>query len=87
VNIGKNKNIPIDAAIENYLASFDLAFEVADYVAVNVSSPNTPNLRELQKAENLEDCLRVTKRNSGTIRRESQTNRFARENRAGFVRR
>jgi dihydroorotate dehydrogenase len=64
VNIGKNKNIPIDAAIENYLASFDLAFEVADYVAVNVSSPNTPNLRELQKAENLEDLLgELQKRN------------------------
>jgi dihydroorotate dehydrogenase len=64
VNIGKNKDVPNDAAIENYLASFDLAFEVADYVAVNVSSPNTPNLRELQKAENLEELLReLQKRN------------------------
>ena len=57
VNIGKNKDVPNEAAIENYLASFDLAFEVADYIAVNVSSPNTPNLRELQKAENLEELL------------------------------
>jgi dihydroorotate dehydrogenase len=57
VNIGKNKNVPNDEAIENYLKSFDLAFEVADYIAVNVSSPNTPNLRELQKAENLEELL------------------------------
>ena len=57
VNIGKNKDVPNDAAIENYLASFDLAYEVADYIAVNVSSPNTPNLRELQKAENLEELL------------------------------
>lgn len=57
VNIGKNKNVPNEAAIENYLQSFDLAFEAADYVAVNVSSPNTPNLRELQKAENLEELL------------------------------
>jgi dihydroorotate dehydrogenase len=57
VNIGKNKDVPNEQAIENYLASFDLAFEVADYIAVNVSSPNTPNLRELQKAENLEDLL------------------------------
>jgi dihydroorotate dehydrogenase len=64
VNIGKNKDVPNDAAIENYLASFDLAFEVADYVAVNVSSPNTPNLRELQKAENLEELLgELQKRN------------------------
>ena len=57
VNIGKNKDVPNDAAIENYLQSFDLAFEVADYIVVNVSSPNTPNLRELQKAENLEELL------------------------------
>ena len=57
VNIGKNKDVPNDAAIENYLASFDLASKVADYIAVNVSSPNTPHLRELQKAENLEELL------------------------------
>ncbi len=57
VNIGKNKNVPNERAIENYLASFDLAFAVADYIAVNVSSPNTPNLRELQKAESLDELL------------------------------
>ncbi len=57
VNIGKNKDVPNEAAIENYLRSFNLASEVADYIAVNVSSPNTPNLRELQKAENLEELL------------------------------
>jgi dihydroorotate dehydrogenase len=65
VNIGKNKDVPNDEAIENYLASFDLAFEVADYIAVNVSSPNTPKLRELQKAENLEELLKeLQKRNA-----------------------
>jgi len=64
VNIGKNKDVPNDEAIENYLKSFDLAHEVADYIAVNVSSPNTPNLRELQKAENLEELLgELQKRN------------------------
>ncbi len=57
VNIGKNKDVPNEKAIENYLKSFDLAFEVADYIAVNVSSPNTPNLRELQKADALEELL------------------------------
>jgi dihydroorotate dehydrogenase len=59
VNIGKNKDVPNEEAIENYLNSFDLAHEVADYIAVNVSSPNTPNLRELQKAESLEELLRA----------------------------
>ena len=64
VNIGKNKDVPNDEAIENYLKSFDLASTVADYIAVNVSSPNTPNLRELQKAENLEELLsELQKRN------------------------
>lgn len=57
VNIGKNKDVPNEQAIENYLASFGAAFEVADYITVNVSSPNTPHLRELQKAEDLEELL------------------------------
>jgi dihydroorotate dehydrogenase len=64
VNIGKNKDVPNEEAIENYLRSFELAHTVADYIAVNVSSPNTPNLRELQKAENLEELLsELEKRN------------------------
>ena len=57
VNIGKNKDVANDEAIDNYLKSYEFAHEVADYIAVNVSSPNTPNLRELQKAERLEDLL------------------------------
>ncbi len=57
VNIGKNKDVPNEEAVENYLASFDLVHAVTDYVAVNISSPNTPNLRELQKAESLDELL------------------------------
>ncbi len=57
VNIGKNKNVPNEEATENYLKSFDLIHDVADYVSVNISSPNTPNLRELQKPESLEELL------------------------------
>ena len=65
VNIGKNKDVPIEEATENYLKSFDLAVEVADYIAVNISSPNTPNLRQMQKAENLEELLEaLQKRNA-----------------------
>jgi len=59
LNIGKNKNVPVEDAAENYLKSFDLAREVADYIAVNISSPNTPNLRELQKADNLDALLKA----------------------------
>jgi dihydroorotate dehydrogenase len=50
VNIGKNKDVPNERAIENYLASFDLAHGVADYVAVNVSSPNTPEFARAAKS-------------------------------------
>ena len=57
VNIGKNKDVPNEEAIENYLNCFDLVQPVADYIAVNVSSPNTPNLRELQQADSLEALL------------------------------
>ena len=58
VNIGKNKDVPNEEATENYLKIFDLVHPVADYVAVNISSPNTPGLRELQRAENLEELLK-----------------------------
>ncbi len=64
VNIGKNKDVPNEEAIENYLKSFELALEVADYITVNVSSPNTPNLRELQRAENLEELLKTLQDNN-----------------------
>jgi dihydroorotate dehydrogenase len=59
VNIGRNKDVPNDEAVENYLASFNLVHDVADYIAINISSPNTPNLRELQQGENLEELLRT----------------------------
>jgi dihydroorotate dehydrogenase len=67
VNIGKNKDVSNEEAIENYLRSFDLASEVADYIAVNVSSPNTPNLRELQKAESLENLLSALQKRNGEL--------------------
>jgi dihydroorotate dehydrogenase len=57
VNIGKNKDVPNEQAVENYLATFELVHPVADYIAVNVSSPNTPNLRELQKGESLKELI------------------------------
>jgi dihydroorotate dehydrogenase len=57
VNIGKSKIVPIEEAVDDYLRSFELVHPVADYIAVNVSSPNTPNLRELQKADELEKLL------------------------------
>lgn len=47
-NIGKNKITPLDKAIDDYTISFEALFPFVDYFVVNVSSPNTPNLRQLQ---------------------------------------
>ena len=74
VNIGKNKDVANEAATENYLSSFDLAHEIADYIAVNVSSPNTPNLRELQKAESLEELLSALQKRNGELNRQNKKN-------------
>jgi dihydroorotate dehydrogenase len=64
VSIGKSKITPLEAATEDYLKSFELVHEVADYVAVNVSSPNTPHLRELQQSDQLTSLLAaILKRN------------------------
>lgn len=57
VNIGKSRIVPVEDAIDDYLASFDLVYAHADYIVVNVSSPNTPNLRELQQADALSALL------------------------------
>lgn len=60
-NIGKNKNVPLEAATENYLRCFEIVAPWADGVVVNVSSPNTASLRDLQRPEHLEALLRVVR--------------------------
>ena len=56
-NIGKNKLTPNEDAINDYEYCFNALFDVVDYFVVNVSSPNTPNLRELQDKEPLTHLL------------------------------
>ncbi|HEY0899228.1 MAG TPA: quinone-dependent dihydroorotate dehydrogenase, partial [Sphingobacteriaceae bacterium] len=56
-NIGKNKLTPNEDAISDYIKCFDALFDVVDYFVVNVSSPNTPGLRELQEKEPLKHIL------------------------------
>lgn len=56
-NIGRNKEVSNEEANENYLASLREVWSGADYIAVNVSSPNTPGLRGLQNADALSDLL------------------------------
>ena len=65
-NIGKNKTTPNDRAVDDYLTCVDAMHAHVDYFVVNVSSPNTPGLRELQDKEPLTALLRaVVKRNVG----------------------
>jgi dihydroorotate dehydrogenase len=51
VNIGRNRDTPDDEALKDYVAAARSVADVADYVAINVSSPNTPGLRDLQDPE------------------------------------
>lgn len=60
-NIGKNKVTPNDIAVEDYKICFEALFDFVDYFVVNVSSPNTPNLRELQDKEPLTQLLQTLK--------------------------
>jgi dihydroorotate dehydrogenase len=57
VNIGKTKAVPDDQAVADYAASTRMVADVADYVVVNVSSPNTPGLRDLQAVDRLRPLL------------------------------
>ncbi|SHO56448.1 Dihydroorotate dehydrogenase (quinone) [Vibrio quintilis] len=57
INIGKNKDTPIEKGHEDYLTCMDKAYSSAGYIAVNISSPNTPGLRSLQYGEALDDLL------------------------------
>ncbi len=60
-NIGKNKTTPNEEAVNDYVICFEKLFDYVDYFVVNVSSPNTPNLRELQEKEPLTKLLQVLK--------------------------
>jgi len=57
INIGKNFDTPNDRAADDYLACLDAVYARASYVTVNISSPNTQNLRELQSSEKLDELL------------------------------
>lgn len=73
INIGKSKLVPNEEALDDYLASFDRLVRFARYVTVNVSSPNTPGLRELQNRDALAHLLGgIAERNR---RWASETNR------------
>ena len=66
-NIGKNKLTPNKLATKDYLICFDALFDYVDYFVVNVSSPNTPGLRELQDREPLKQLLRELKKENSKL--------------------
>lgn len=57
INIGKNKDTPNERAVDDYLVCLERVYPLANYVTVNVSSPNTPGLRDLQQGESLQRLL------------------------------
>lgn len=70
-NIGKNKATPNEEAVKDYEICFNALFDVVDYFVVNVSSPNTPNLRELQDKEPLTKLLNTLQNlNNAKVKRK-----------------
>jgi len=67
INIGKSRVTPIERAVEDYLFSFRKLRAQADYIALNVSSPNTPGLRELQGGKRLDELLRAINAECGNM--------------------
>lgn len=65
-NIGKNKITPNDRAVDDYLVCFEALFDEVDYFVVNVSSPNTPNLRDLQEKGPLTELLNTLQNRNNT---------------------
>ena len=67
INIGKNFDTPIEKAASDYLICLERVYGAASYVAVNISSPNTKNLRELQKDDALDALLGSLKAEQGRL--------------------
>ena len=57
VSIGKNFDTPIESALDDYLTCLNSVYGIADYIAINISSPNTKNLRDLQSKEFIHKLL------------------------------
>ena len=70
VNIGKNFDTPNDAAVNDYLHCLKAAYHVADYIAVNISSPNTKGLRDLQAEESIRQLLAALKKEQASLQTE-----------------
>ncbi|MEM9243791.1 MAG: quinone-dependent dihydroorotate dehydrogenase [Pseudomonadota bacterium] len=72
VNIGKNKVTPLDRAVDDYLICLEAVYPHADYVTINISSPNTQSLRDLQQAHYLDELLRTLKTRQNDLAQKHQ---------------
>lgn len=67
INIGKNKDTPVEQGKDDYLTCMEKVYPYAGYIAVNISSPNTPGLRTLQFGEALDDLLLAIKNKQAAL--------------------
>ena len=70
INIGKNRDTSLEHAVDDYVNAFEQVYPYADYVAVNISSPNTPGLRDLQHGEELNRLLLTLKQRQQQLKDE-----------------
>ena len=70
INIGKNFDTPVEKAVDDYLIGMEKIYTKADYMVVNISSPNTPGLRDLQFGETLKSLLGSLKEKQQQLERE-----------------
>lgn len=68
INIGKNFDTPIEKAADDYLYCLDKVYAYADYVTINISSPNTKNLRQLQQGDNIRQLLSSLKQRQSELK-------------------
>lgn len=73
INIGKNFDTPLEKAVDDYLTGLQKVYRYASYVTVNISSPNTQNLRQLQAADALDELLgRLKSEQAGLTQRHGK---------------
>ncbi len=70
VNIGKNFDTPNEKAVDDYLICLKAAYPVADYIAVNISSPNTKGLRDLQAEDSVRQLVSALKKEQASLQKE-----------------
>lgn len=70
INIGKNASTPVESAVDDYLMALETVYPYSDYVTVNISSPNTKNLRDLQNQNHLTQLLEQLKQKQTVLAQE-----------------